>query len=146
MQFLTAALARAEETAKPATPGPWGVRPPSDHGDGWEVCGRGPGHNGSRWVVGAESGGGVYDEADARHIALHDPGAVLRRVAADRQILAEHQPVKAVGYDGYGVAVIDTCILCGSQYAPYPCRTVLLLAQAWGWEASHAVSPQPEIE
>lgn len=85
------------------------------------------------WSQAELSAQGYGSDAQTDYIIVHGPATVLRRVAAERQILAEHQPVKAVGYDGYGVAVVDTCILCGSQYAPYPCRTVLLLAQSWGW-------------
>ena len=81
----------------------------------------------------------VYDEGwpsgdQAQHIALHDPAAVLRRVAADRQILAEHANDSG------------DCAACGRPSeetnsrgfaffaeVPWPCRTVRLLAEAWGW-------------
>jgi hypothetical protein len=133
--WLVAELGRVEELAWAATPGPWEVRPPSDRGDGWELCGRGPGHNESRWVVGAESGGGVYDEADARFVVATDPVSVLRRVAADRQILAEHQPLDE---GGLGALRCSVCAVqpCGDHYlyrVPWPCRTVLLLAEGYGW-------------
>lgn len=66
--------------------------------------------------------------------AGHSPAAVLRRVAADRQILAEHA-------NDYG-----DCTACGrpseetnSRGHPFftevewPCRTVRLLGEAYGW-------------
>jgi hypothetical protein len=122
--FLEAALGRVEELARAAGSG--GIEAVDYL---W----------GTKYLNVRQPDGGISHTTEfsaelANHFAEHSPAAVLRRVAADRQILAEHKPVKAVGYDGYGVAVIDTCILCGSQYAPYPCRTVRLLAQAWGWE------------
>ncbi|MEU4296400.1 DUF6221 family protein [Kitasatospora aureofaciens] len=60
------------------------------------------------------------------HIAQWDPAAVLRRIAADRQILDQHQPVWA-----------DACTTCGTaeEYpVPWPCQTVRLLAEGYGWE------------
>jgi hypothetical protein len=82
----------------------------------------------------------VYDEgwpsdAQKRHIAEHDPVSVLRRVKADRQILAEHAD-----------AGTRECSICApvdwdAEESPgwyryairYPCRTVRLLAEARGW-------------
>lgn len=75
--------------------------------------------------------------AVAGHIAMHDPAAVLRRVAADRQILAEHANDRG------------DCRVCAGEadYSDdaegnrewhrsaelWPCQTVRLLAEAWGW-------------
>ncbi|GAB2696577.1 DUF6221 family protein [Kitasatospora kifunensis] len=119
VDFLRQAHSRAEGLARAAHSYKLVAAPGSPSPDGW-----------------------VVDEAlcllkagapTAEFIVGYGPSTVLRRVGVERRILAEHKPVEAVGYDGYGVAVIDTCDLCGSQYAPYPCRTVLLLAAGWGW-------------
>jgi hypothetical protein len=71
---------------------------------------------------------------------LPDPEAALRRVAAERGLLAEHAPSSGMGYDqvahGNWVAM-TACSSCGVSDefgVPWPCRTVLLLAQAWGWD------------
>lgn len=67
-------------------------------------------------------------EANLLHIALHDPAAVLRRIAADRQILAEHQVTKILGW---AADWVDACVVCGPHRVP--CNTVRLLAEGWGW-------------
>lgn len=149
LAFLQTAHARAEQAAHAAAPRPWEAHPPTDDGDGWEITARGPGYNETRWIVGAESGGGVYDEADARHIVLHDPAAVLRRIAAERKMLAEHQPERVASLPlhetcsdlrcdcSQDVATCGTCA-AGHYYdaepETYPCATVRLLAEAWGWQ------------
>lgn len=68
----------------------------------------------------------------ADHFALHGPAAVLRRVAADRQILAEHGLVEKdrPGFDVTEGKLI-VCSTCWGEV--WPCRTVRLLAEAWGW-------------
>lgn len=68
------------------------------------------------------------------HAVMHDPAAVMRRVAADRQILAEHA-------NDYGDCAVCACPseetngrgAAFHEPLPWPCRTVLLLAEAWGW-------------
>lgn len=123
--FLTAALARAEETAKVATAGPWWVEDTSPRRWGDERDAEVASAKGRLAVLPYDKSGGL----NAEHVALHDPAAVMRRVAADRQILAEHARV------AWGVF----CLRCAEDGGPergpaaYPCRTVLLLAQAWGW-------------
>lgn len=67
--------------------------------------------------------------------AFGSPAAVLRRVAADRQILAEHQPLDE---GGLGALRCSVCAVQpgGDHYlyrVPWPCRTVLLLAEGYGW-------------
>lgn len=79
--------------------------------------------------------------AEAELVAsFGSPVSVLRRVSADRQILAEHasdggdcrvcceEGVSEYVHD-YGVVEVRTAV-------PWPCRTVRLLAEAWGWEAA----------
>jgi len=77
------------------------------------------------------------DRDVAEHIALHDPAAVLRRVAADREQLAEHAPTPHAGYivchECSPLSPADAGVRTVSRL--YPCRTVLLLAEGWGWEA-----------
>jgi hypothetical protein len=125
VEWLQAKLARVEETARAAG------------GDAWAVAADGDTvalYDSRREPV-------VYDEgwpseAQQQHIALHDPTAVLRQVAAARAILDEHA-------NDYG-----DCTVCarasdesdgrGSAFhepLPWPCRTVLLLAEGWGWTA-----------
>jgi hypothetical protein len=74
----------------------------------------------------------------AEHIVLHDPEAVLQRIAAERKILAAHP---------YTTRVINP--LCGQESAGFGCETchnwdgvpegrgncatVLALAEGWGW-------------
>lgn len=141
LEFLEAAHARAEAAARAATPGPWEAHPPTDTGDGWEIRAIVTPGREWRWVVGAESGGGVYEAADARHVALHDPAATLRRIAAERRLLEAHQQVEGNGYEPddpgerYG-PIASACSSCGTsdEYAvPWPCPTVRALAEAWGW-------------
>ena len=95
------------------------------------------------FIVGDHEGYHVaYDEGyptleQAAHIVLHDPAAVLRRIAADRELLDLHAD------DGYGecktCSVPDgTVEVNGIEYemlahAPAPCATVRLLAEGWGW-------------
>ncbi|MFI1165631.1 DUF6221 family protein [Streptomyces sp. NPDC020801] len=71
------------------------------------------------------------------HIARQDPAAVLRRIAADRQILDLHAD------NGYGECTTCSAPDCTAEvngveyemlaHAPSPCTTVRLLAEGWGW-------------
>ncbi|RAG85640.1 hypothetical protein DN069_10320 [Streptacidiphilus pinicola] len=60
------------------------------------------------------------------HIRLHLPDAVLRRIEAERGILADHARVDR------------RCAVCADAGGPleWPCPTVLGLARAWGWDAA----------
>lgn len=73
-----------------------------------------------------------------------DPATVLVRVAAEREILAEHEPFTTAEPGSGFLSWCDTCqseeaAMYSAHYSGqpqlYPCRTVLLLAKAWGWEA-----------
>jgi hypothetical protein len=90
-------------------------------------------------VVYVEVGDAVGKEkrmGEAMLIQANNPAAVLRRVKADRAILAEH------ANDGCGDCTV--CAQPSEEYngvgahfhepLPWPCRTVRLLAEAWGWE------------
>jgi hypothetical protein len=68
--------------------------------------------------------------AEARLIAeLGSPAAVLRRIAADRKLIARHRD------DGSG-----KCVECGQGYGcgdwgpDAPCDTIRDLAEGWGWK------------
>lgn len=89
----------------------------------------------------------VYDEA-AVHIARHDPASVLRGCAADRKILALHEPLEVfAGFEqsAYWPAhaagrTVFVCKLCDNhdndtgweQDQLFPCGTVLALAERYG--------------
>lgn len=77
------------------------------------------------------------DDAVRGLLDANNPAAVLRRIAADRKQLAEH-PVHV--YEAFG----PRCKTCRGGMVqmhsgpieagqPYPCTTVRLLAEGWGW-------------
>jgi len=74
-----------------------------------------------------------WDEArnawnNAEHIAANDPASVLRRCAADRKLLELHaQDSLPNGID------LDECRTCGGVNEPWPCPTLLTLAEGYGW-------------
>lgn len=139
--WLVAELDRVEELARAACP----ARGPVPGGEVWSVEEYVPSSSDAvqtgAWVVTGPDGenGVAFVQGDrrARHIVRHDPAVVLRRVAADRQILAEHANDRG------------DCRVCAGEadYSDdaegnrewhrsaelWPCRTVLLLAEAWGW-------------
>lgn len=142
VEFLTAALARAEGTAWAATPGPW--EPEGDDPTDDEVYTVHDGEHGDlvgNPVAYVRSGMWAPDpgrtQANMQLIASHaDPAAVLRRVAVDRQLLHGHKPVRGTAYTEYGLESMDKCALCDARNdanRPWPCRTVRLLAEGWGW-------------
>lgn len=129
--FIQQAHERAEELARAATPGPWAARHRIDGSH--RVIGGAhplPGAATDNRVVHRDDGyphdsDVVHPAADADHIALHDPAAVLRRVEAERQILAAHRPMD------------DGSCCCSTHVG----RTLddwflLLLAAGWGWTES----------
>lgn len=96
---------------------------------------------GPRWYVEDAMDDGVIttvdpqasdDEGVARHIARNSPAAVLRRIAADRQLLDLHaleyreRPERVLGE-----ADDPFCAECVGER--YPCETLRLLAKGWGW-------------
>lgn len=162
--FLAAALDEAEAVARAASggtvvghPGKWA---PSPTGDEWEASSsldgdaellvalrpglpRPPDALNGLWGVVIAN---VPDDCDPNawdplpqleHAALHDPAAVLRRVAADRKILAAHpstENVRDIRGPRFG------CRTChhwddqteGRGY----CDTITALAEGWGWTGS----------
>lgn len=123
--WLRETMDAAQADAEAATPGPWHVTEydwPTDFDAG---IGTSPGEVD---IVGhGYEGGGCERVQDARHIVRHQPAAELRRIVADRKILDLHQNVAG------------KCDECGrgyelSDWGPnFPCTTVCLLAEAWGW-------------
>jgi hypothetical protein len=125
--YLTAELARVEETARAAS----GHQPY----DEWEALGIDGDGDIARSIWEVPMIVRRWSNTPAarpimEHIALHDPAAVLRRVAADREQLAEH-----ADKSGACAVCVDRAHSGPGRWAliVYPCRTVLLLAQAWGW-------------
>ena len=140
--YLLAAHERAVAAARVATQGRWVA-------DGGSVYVGHPTDLVVDWAYGD----------NAEHIALHDPASALLRVEAEREILDEHAGTWGSGepeYDyHYERAIVGPsgrtryveersaepnppyiCTTCPGY--GYPCRTVLLLAKAWGWEADDA--------
>jgi hypothetical protein len=120
--YLLAAHERAEAVARRA------AKPALDH------CPSDP----VEFVIGMNDLSTPAVRAAEAHIRLHPTSAVLTRVAAEREILAEH----AAG-DMARERDETECRTCsepqlgfsGMWAAEHPCRTVLGLAKAWGWEA-----------
>ena len=94
-EFITARLDEWEQSAREATPGPWSAA--DEHG---LMPGATP-----AWCVSQLTPAGAYvqdvsdipqggdsEEADARHIALHNPAVILTLVAALRAIVNGHEP------------------------------------------------------
>jgi Family of unknown function (DUF6221) len=88
--FLAARLDEDEAAAKAAAAsGPWYWAEPRTY---------------PQRIAGAE---------EAAHIARHDPGRVLREVAAKRAILSVHRPESNGGH-----------AWCGADHEEWPCRTM----------------------
>lgn len=119
------AMALAEEAAEATDGGNWRVGGPQS----CECCDAV--RAGTALVL-------VADDRYSGHVAANDPASVLRRVTAEREILAEHAPG-----DMARERDETECRTCsepqlgfsGMWAAEHPCRTVLGLAKAWGWEA-----------
>ena len=123
-QLVSAVRARLDETERvalavsigPHKPERWTAARYKDDLRGWRIDGQ------FSCVVDSAFG------PDAEHIALHDPAAVLRRVAADRRVLERHQP--CVNYDG-------ECHACGHN-PPWPCPDFADLADRLGIDPEEA--------
>jgi hypothetical protein len=129
--WITQQIDTVEAAARAATDGPWHVTEydyPTDFAAGIGTA------LGEVDVVGhGYEGGGVEHLADARHIAFHDPAAVLRRCAADRKIIARHQ----LDPDVYWAPACAGCGTYGDQDMPYTdnlneCPELLDLAEGYG--------------
>lgn len=128
---LLAAIDTAEQLARAVPPGPWRADD--------SVC-----------CVTIEDEGQIvetsclgwseYREHVVRYVVAQQPDAVLRRCAADRKILTEHQPARALT-DVNPVRDITVCSTCapgvpgqkiGRGRLPWPCTTLLALAEGYG--------------
>ncbi|MFI5880825.1 DUF6221 family protein [Streptomyces sp. NPDC051554] len=133
--WLRETLAAAQADAEGATPGPWHV---TDYPYGYDldaVIGTSP--LDCDVVSGSHDNGGGVRLADARHIARHDPSAVLRRILADRELLDLHHEVAGKCWEcNQGYELMD--------WGPdFPCTSVRLLAKGYGWTDSSSVTNQP---
>lgn len=64
----------------------------------------------------------VRDDQLGRHIALHDPAAVLLQVGADRKLTTVHYPSDRLEY---------RAPLCAGCCHLYPCDTLLIRVEAY---------------
>ncbi|MGW5477689.1 DUF6221 family protein [Streptomyces sp. NPDC004008] len=143
LAWLREAMDAAQRDAESATPGPWepeGDDPTDDivltvhdaeHGD----------------LIGntvAHVRGGNATTANMRHIARHDPAAVLRRIAKDRELLNDLLAEKhhVVEDPAYTCPAATTERDGGQNYQQGPCdcdrdtrvqRRVRLLAEGYDW-------------
>ena len=132
--FLDAAITARETTARSACHESSGQWTANDYGHSYSV------KDDNDDVVVYNEGAPSMPQAD--HIALNDPASVLRRCAADRKLLASHQPTEGIGFDPdddtpgtYG-EIASACSSCGTvdEYAVrFPCHVVRLLAEGYGW-------------
>ena len=93
LAWLSTAMDAAQRDAEAATPGPWdpeGDDPTDDIV--FTIC-ETPDLVGD---VVAYTRGQKHQVPNMVHIARHDPAAVLRRIAADRKLIAECEKVLAV--------------------------------------------------
>lgn len=142
VEFLTARLDEDEALAGIATPGPWRVET-APHRTNVVVPAEGldrVGTTGRRLDMPPIFTGQTASisraqwEADAQHIARHDPVRVLREVEAKRRTLARHSPILTYGSmacdgcgwdreDGHHVEDINECPELrdmASVYAEHP--------------------------
>ncbi|MFE7072684.1 DUF6221 family protein [Streptomyces sp. NPDC057620] len=143
--WITQQIDHAAAIATEATPGPWHVTEYTWQTDFDAGIGSTPG---SVDIVGhGYEGGGAERREDARHIALHDPAAVLRRCEADRKILAAHPYTERVisPSDGSPTAGFG-CETChgwgGVPEGRGACPTILALAEGYGPEAAGAADTE----
>lgn len=142
--WITQQVVEAEAVARNATSGPW-----RDETKRHEWQGRVIIYPGVSPVaeVDLDGSGGVLSPADAAHIVLHNPTAVLRRCEADRRILDRHT------IDPDRVAFPAACNGCGNDDWGMPnvenindCPELLDLAHAHGItgeELAQLDRPQP---
>jgi hypothetical protein len=122
-EFVLARRAEVEATARDATLGPWRWVDP-----GWPKIKLAlVGEGGSIALLAAQAD--AYPSTfDAAHIVRHDPDRVLRRVEADRQIVALHHPLEYRGPgDPPGCAVCSWRDDQDELHGDWPCPTLRLL-------------------
>jgi hypothetical protein len=119
--YLLARYDKIEQVALDASPGPWHENAESDEVvavDGITVC--------DGFALGTRQ-----LRATVAHIAMHDPAAVLRDVAAKRAIVTEHEHVPTFKIGSVAIG----CVVChrlgegeGIEANGW-CNTLKLLAQ-----------------
>jgi hypothetical protein len=125
---------QAEQLARAATSGPWfaNAHDWGDHDFAANIGTAATGYDTANVVGHGHEGGGVVELADATFIATNHPGAALRRIEAERELLAEHaegwrhcEVCSEEDYDGAGRVF--------RRPLPWPCPTILAVARGWGW-------------
>lgn len=142
--WISQQIDKAEAVARAATPGPW-ITP--DHDDQIGMLEVRTAHEADIMI------GYVADvaTADAHHIALNDPAAVLRRCTADRKILARHNVDIRRADDRLYATACDGCGTYGDCDDPVTdnlndCPELLDLAEGLGLTAAQLAQldrPQP---
>lgn len=133
--WLRTQIEQRKATAQKATEGPWSKTLESwADGDAWAITRpRRPGEEeyptyevvGSAWMR-----GGVWEEADADHIALNDPQDVIARCEAELALLDLHalewreRPERVIGESDD-----PFCGECSGE--PHPCASVRLVASGY---------------
>jgi hypothetical protein len=136
IEFAKVCLAEDEAIAKRATDGPWQV-------DGMSVRGADRPHSGGKpgevlvikhtWPQ------------EAAHIVRHDPGRVLREVAAKRAIVADCQQAMST-QPGFNAAHARYRSPFPSPHANLAFRTLLNLVVAWNDRPGYRPEWAPEGE
>lgn len=133
VEFLRARIEQRKAVAQKAAKGPWSkILESWNVGDAWAITRpRSPGEKEYptyEVVGGGYMPGGVWEEADADHIALNDPQDTIARCDAELAILALHVP----GRSGECVICDAGAGSCGCVgWGDYPCDTLKLLAAAY---------------
>lgn len=119
-EFLKARIAEDERAARDATEGPWEVKPTKGGDQPWitEV-------GSDYWLARTSSDPGSARDANAQHIARHDPSRVLAECAAKRAILEQRKGSDSSMNDdewtmGYSDANYDALYAIASVYAGHP--------------------------
>lgn len=141
VQFLRARLDEDEQTARDTAwnmsteiDNPWEARPAPDEADGWEIWSKGR----FQLIRGT-------NEADAVHIARHDPARVLAEVDAKRQILGLHVAAEYIRNDPFA-----GCTTCSWRdymedlHVRWPCPTLRLLALPYAGHPDYREEWKPQ--
>lgn len=123
-RFIADNLARIEQVAREATPGPWVWR----HQFGYPSL-----LEGDRDSTVLEARRSKLYPTDAAHIALHDPAHVLAWVAAIRTVVAIHEYEEFHDAPDRGFCAHDQ-----RTAGVWPCPTIRAIAGIWtdtdGWQ------------
>ena len=131
VEFLRARLARDEQIARAATPGPWrwDIRNEGSMDEQPELVSTTAPTETSILLTAAgefDAGFVCVDSPDREHIARHDPARVLAEVDAKRRIIDEHMPTP-----------VDAVAWEDDQAAPFGCRTCAFSSEegvrGWGY-------------